>query len=134
MALLSQVFKADDVEEEKPMPADNYLCEITKSSIKPTKAGDGKRLLLTIKIIDGEFDGSTLFEGLNIENPNPKAVSIAKRQLKELCEALGVEELEDTAELHGIPFTANIRVKEASNGWPARNEVKQYMNADVYDS
>lgn len=133
MALLSAVFKADDIEEDKPMPAGNYLCEITKTGMKPTKAGDGTRLLLTIRIIDGEYDGNVVFEGLNIENPNPKAVSIAKRQLAQLMKAIDIEELEDTGELHGIPFTANIKVKEASGGWPARNEVNSYMNADVYE-
>lgn len=133
MALLSSIFKADDVVEDSLLPAGNYLCEITKSAIKETKAKTGKYLSLHISIIDGDHAGNLVFDNLNIENPNPKAVQIAKRKLKQLCEAISLDELEDTAELHGVPFTANIKVKDASGGWPAKNEVNSYMGADEYE-
>lgn len=135
MASLSGVFDINNVEDEdKLVPEGNYLCEITKSSIKPTKAGNGKRLLLTVKIVDGDYAGNVIFEGLNIENPNPKAVEIAHRQLKQLCTALGLEDgIEDSSELHGIEFCARIREKEAKDGWPARNEISRYMLAEEYE-
>ena len=133
MAMLGSIFKAEDVQEDQPVPAGEYLCQVVKSTIKPTKAGNGKRLILNIKIIEGEYADNVIFESLNIENPNPKAEQIAHRQLKQLCEAVEVTELEDTAELHGIDFVAKTKIQEAKDGWPAKCVVQTYMHADCYD-
>ena len=133
MAILSQVFNPNDIEEEVLPPSGNYLVEVTKSTIKKTKAGTGQYIALTMKVIDGDHEGFTLFDNINFDNPNPKAVAIAQRTLQQICVATGLEELEDTAEIHGIPMTVQCNLKPESGGWPAKLEVKKYMNADVYE-
>ena len=134
MAKLPSAFRHEDVKGDEPLPAGIYLCEITKSNVVPTKAGNGHRMVLTIKIIDCEYEGSVIFESLNIDNPNPRAVKIAQERLKSLCQVCDIDELEDTAELHGIPFTAKVQIKPATDGWEARNEVTSYHSPEVAEN
>ena len=71
-----------------------------------------------------------VFTNLNLVNPNQQAVEIAQRELASLCEACGLDEIEDSTELHGIPHYIKLAIKAADAQWPAKNIIKGYKAED----
>lgn len=142
MAELPDVFKADDHEgmaDFGSLPTgDVYLGEIVKSEVKKTKAGNGLRLNLQIKVIeskkeDEKYKGRIVFVGLNIKNPNSECVEISQRELTSICGVTGVDELEDSDELHDIPFGMKLGIEHGNEGFDDKNKVKKYMTEDEYN-
>lgn len=131
MALLSTTFSPSEAKklDFEPIPAGWYTAEIVKSSLKTTKSGEGKYIALTFKVTEGEFEGRFLFTNLNIVNKSDMAVRIAQSDLKAICEACNIDELEDTDELHNIPMGVKVTIKEETPQWPAKNELKAYEAA-----
>lgn len=128
MAQLPDVFQPDQesTTDFGVLPDDWYEAEIVKSLIKSTNAGDGKYISLTFRITDGENEGRFLFKNLNIVNKSDMAVKIAKSDLKKICNACGIDELEDTDDLHNIPMMVKTIIKPETAQWPAKNEIKDF--------
>ena len=122
-------FDANEVEPRKafdPLPAGKYVCVITESEEKETKAGTGSYLQLTIQLIEGEYESRKVWDRLNLNNPNDQAVAIARATLSALCRATNVMKLTDSSQLHDIPFVAKIaQVKNKESG-EIGNEIKGY--------
>lgn len=121
-------FDASQVEPSAPMepiPAGWYTMQVDGSEIKPLKDDKpGKRLVLDLKVVEGEYSGRHVFWGLNIENQSVAAQEIAQQQLSALCHAIQVIRLTDTNELHGKPFLAKVSLKKATDDYEANNDVK----------
>lgn len=132
MALLKNSFREEDAEDIsfEPVPAGNYQAQIVASDLKVTSTGTGEYISLTFEILDDEYAGRKIFCNLNIVNPNEQAVKIAKSQLKQICKATGIEELEDTQELHGIPMRLAVKVRPPKNGYDAQNVVNKVFSMD----
>lgn len=109
-----------------PLPEGSYQAVITRSDIKPTKAGTGNYIELEIQITDGEFSGRRLWERLNVDNPNKRAEDIAKAALGQLCAAVGVVDMDDTEQLHDIPFIVGVEIDRKE---PDRNRIVAYEPA-----
>lgn len=110
-----------------PIPAGQYIAQVTESEIKPTKNGTGQMLTLRWAILDGACKGRLVFDRINIANQNPQAEEIGQRQLSGLCHAIGVLQLADTSQLHGKPLTITVSIrKDASGQYGDSNEVKSY--------
>ena len=109
-----------------PVPPNKYVVAIVKSEYKTTKAKNGHYLQMDMKIQEGEYKGRTLFERLNLDNPNPTAVEIANKTLNTICDACGKFGVEDSDELHGIPMVATVVKTEATKTQPAGNDIKFY--------
>ena len=77
-------------------------------------------------MIDGEHQGRVIFTNLNLDNPNPKAVEIAQKDLAQICHAVGVMAPDDSTELHDKPLQAKVTIRPARDGYDAQNEVKGY--------
>jgi hypothetical protein len=109
-------FKASAIQVEDrtisrgPLPPGEYEVMIVKSDNRPTKAGNGSYLELEMHIISGEHTGRRHWERLNLDNPNLQTVKIAEEQLARLCVALGLDEVNDSAELHDKPFIAEFAI------------------------
>ena len=103
-----------------------FLAHITKSSIEATKKKDGKYIAFEITIIEGQYKGRKVWPKLNIINPNPVAVEIAQKELATICRACGKGIVQDTAELHSIPFKMKLKVVPAKGDYPAKNEPTGY--------
>ena len=133
MAQLPSVFNAKENEKMggfEPIPAGWYLAEVTKSEMKQTNAKTGHYLTCQFKVLEGEFTGRYLFNLMNLDNPNPVAVEIAQKELASMCEACGLDEIEDSTELHSIPMAVRVVIKPASGAYPPKNEIKAYKPAD----
>lgn len=84
-----------EVNEFTPIPAGDYEAIITAAEIKQTKDGRGKYLELTTEVQSGQHQGRRLWDRLNFDNPNPKAVAIAMQQLQQVCFATNVLEVNE---------------------------------------
>ena len=108
------------------VPAGVYNAQIVKTEIKPTKAGTGQLLKAQFKIIDGRFKGRIIFTQYNVANPNQTAVNISMKQIKTLCDAIGIVNFNDTNELHGKPMSIKVSVSPANPPYGESNEIKFY--------
>jgi len=127
MANLGSTFDATTIDPDKPfevLPPGHYTAQIVASETRVTKDGQGQFLLLTIDILDGPYQGRKLFERLNLINANPQTVEIAQRALSAICHATGRLQVQDSEELHLIPFTAVVQVQPPKNGYGESNKVR----------
>jgi hypothetical protein len=126
MAYLGQTFNASEHEawgERKkiePVPRGRYLSQIIASEIVQTRAGNGQRLAFTLDILDGQYAGRKLFDGINLVNPSKAAVEVGRSRLAMICNALEVHVLDDSSDLHLRPFWAHVEIKAD------RNEISFY--------
>lgn len=127
MAQFQNPFDATSVAPREAMdvlPDGEYPVVIDASEWKQTKAGTGAYLELTLQVTDGAHKGRKLWDRLNLQNPNQTAVDIAQQTLSAICHATGVMKVSDSAQLHGIPMSARVKVRQGDNG--PSNEVKGY--------
>ena len=125
-------FDATDIPTESPreaLPAGDYPVVITDSLVKTSKAG-GNYLELTLQVLDGPYANRLTWDRITLDNANPTAAEIGKRQLSQVCHAVGVLQVQDSAQLHGIPLIARLKYKVDEKYGP-KNEVGGYrpMNA-----
>lgn len=116
------------------IPTGLYPVMITKSEEKPTKAGNGSYIEFEMTVQGGEFAGRKVFDRLNTNNPNPKAVEIAYSTLSAICHVTNRLQMTDTTQLHGIPFIAVVS-KLPRDDQPSQmtNEVKGYKDINGND-
>jgi hypothetical protein len=127
-------FDANDVEpagEFEPIPAGKYVAVITKSEIKPTKAGDGRYLELTFQITEGEYKNRLLWDRLNLDNPNAQAVHIARAELSAICRAVEVMAPKDSVELHDLPLVVSVKCKKREDNGEITNEIRGYSKREA---
>lgn len=118
--------KAEPMEERTLVPEGEYLFQIVKSEVVPNKKKTAERLNIQAKILKGEFKGNIVFIGLNWGHPSQQAQAISDREFKSICDAVekGDQEIEDTEELHGIPFVGTIEHSAPSDPFQENGETK----------
>jgi hypothetical protein len=127
-------FDANQVEPTtnfEPLPAGKYLAVITDSEEKPTKAGTGHYLQLTFEIMEGPHQGRNVWARLNLDNPNPKAVEIARAELSAVCRAVGVLAPTDSVELHNLPLVIHVKCKKREDTDEVTNEIRGYARRET---
>jgi hypothetical protein len=120
-------FDANTVEPDVgfiPVPAGEYDAVIESSEMKQTKAKTGHYLNVEFKILNGKQQNRKIFEKLNLDNPNEKAVQIAKGTLSAICRAVGIMTPKDSSELHGKPMRITVKVKDGGEFGMQNNIVK----------
>lgn len=135
MAFLGAQFDPNTVppsQDFTPLPSGEYPAIITDSEMKPTKNSTGHYLELTFQVIDGPSKGRLVWARLNLDNPNAKAVEIAKRDLSAICHAAGiVQAITDSQQLHNRPLVIRVEfVPAGPNRQRDGNEVKGYKRMD----
>lgn len=125
-------FNAEQVKPQDdftPIPAGDYIAQITESEIKATKSGTGQMLTLRWQVLDGQFKGRLVFDRINIINQNPTAQQIGQSQLSSICRAVGVMQLADSVQLHNRPAIISVKVRKDET-YGDGNEVKAYKPAN----
>lgn len=115
---------ADSTNE--PLPAGKYDVVVDDAELVPTKAGTGQMVRMAMTVTGPTHRGRKIWDRLNIDNPNPKAVEIAQRRLAQIAKALGKAGIDDTDELVGVKLKVTVKVREASGGYEASNDVSGY--------
>jgi len=120
----------------EPIPNGQYKAMVENSEMKTTKAGTGKFLAVTFKILEGEFEGRLVFENMNLVNPNPKCVEIGKQALLGLQAATGKINPTDSAQMHLIPIIIVVKVVKTDypNIGDMGNQIKGYKKIGVGSS
>lgn len=113
-----------------PIPNGDYLCIITASEMKPTKAGDGAYLELELEVLDGPAKGRKLWDRLNLNNSNDTTVKIAKGTLSAICRAVGVLQPKDSCDLHDLPMLVKVACKKRDDTDELTNSVKGYKRRE----
>lgn len=117
-----------------PVPSDNYTVMITKSEEKPTKKQDGSYIELELSIQQGQYKGRKVYDRLNIKNTNETAVTIAYSTLSAICHVTGRLNIQDTAQLHNVPFQAVVvKVERKDQPGTFSNEVRGYKDVNGKD-
>ena len=127
-------FDANAVEpttEFDPVPAGKYLAVIAASEMKATKSGKGSYLELQFQIIEGEYANRNVWARLNLDNPNPQAVQIARAQLSAVCRAVGVMTPKDSCELHNLPLVIDVKCKKRKDTDEITNEIKGFHKKEA---
>ncbi|MFM2005562.1 MAG: hypothetical protein RLZZ09_1217 [Pseudomonadota bacterium] len=127
MADFGHTFDASQVEpntEYEVLPPGKYLAQIVNSEMRPTKDGLGAYLFLEIDILEGQYQGRKLFDRLNLSNPNTTAVEIAQRTLSSICRAVGRLQVNNSEQLHLLPFIADVRVRPPKGEYGESNTIR----------
>lgn len=123
-------------EAPEAIPAGWYIAQMIESEMKPTSNGQGAYLATVYQVLEGKYKGAKLFDRINLQNSNPTAVEIGYRQLSAICHAVGVIQVEDSAQLHNRPLGVKVSLRAAGPGadgkhYDASNEVKGYKAASA---
>jgi len=128
MVQLIQPFNAQQYDPSQSvggLPIGKHPVVIESSEFKANAKNDGGYLQLNLKIIDGPQTGTIGAYRLNLYHSNQQTVEIAHRQLSAVCHVIGVFNVQDTAQLHNIPFMVEVGPQKND---PQYTEVKR-----VYD-
>lgn len=113
---------------QDPVPAGWYNTVIDQSELKPTKDATGHYLEIRHNIIDGAHAGKKIYGRLNLRNANPTAQEIGYKQLSAVCHAVGVLQVQNSAQLHNIPLKIKVKLRAASGDYEASNEIVSWKN------
>lgn len=94
-----------------PVTPGEYQASIVDSGLDKKDNGT-EQLKLVYKINGGQFDGRQLSQWYTVACANQVGVDIGMRQLKGVCEALGVPGFRDTQELHGKSLVIKVGVRK----------------------
>lgn len=100
------------------LPVGRHPVVIIGSEIRPNKDNTGGMLVLELGIIDGPHKGTTGPYRLNLYNNSQKAAEIAHKQLSAICHVTGVFKVDDSAQLHNIPFMVEVGEQPKSDSNP----------------
>lgn len=125
-------FDASSVEPDtgfETVPAGWYNVAMDESTMKPTKDGAGAYLECRFDILDGQYKGRKLFARYNVKNANAQAVEIAYKQLSAVAHAVGVLNVQDSEQLHGIPLKLKVKIRKDRTGeYEDQNDVVSAKN------
>jgi len=107
------------------IPAGSYEAVITDSEMKATTTG-GEMLVLSLQILNGEYQNRKVWDRLNLKNKSDTAVQIAKGTLSSICRAVGVMTPKDSSELHNKPMLIKIAIQPAKGEYGESNTIKSY--------
>lgn len=111
-----------------PVPENWYNLIADESEIKPAANNPNNAYLkVRFAVMDGEFAGRKIFKNFNIKNDNPVAQQIGYSELSALAHAVGVLLVQDSQQLHGIPFKGHVKVRAGQPKNP------QDPNGEKYD-
>ena len=123
----TEEFKTVETQSFEPVPAGEYILQVTTAELKQTKSGTGLMVNVCFDIIGPEYQGRKIFQNFNIRNDNTVAENIGKQQLKALTVAAGITaDLRDTDQLLGATVKAGVVIKPAKDGYEASNNIKSY--------
>ena len=93
------------------IPAGTYEAVVCNSESRPMKSGNGMGFNFEFEIISGEQKGRKVFAWITFEHrTSPDAQRIGREQLSAMCRAVGVTQLNDTAQLHNLPMMITVAI------------------------
>lgn len=135
----NQVFgnfdQVDETDNFAPIPNAEYDLRILKPELKATAAGTGQYVSINFMVAGGQFDNRMIFEKFNVANPNPAAVEIGLRVLKQLFISAGMQAMGEISwsmieQLEGRICRGRVSTKTES-GYDPKNVIKAFLAPNV---
>jgi len=117
----------DDVPDQfQQLPGGVYTCTVEKVEQQPTKDGTGQKVVVELKVSEGEFAGRPIFDHIGISKGKPT-------QLKRLCMAAGVQVGSSGLDLTDLlGKTVQVRTKVATYTDKESGEIKETSRLGDY--
>lgn len=113
------------------LPPGWYIAQVSESDIVPLNSGNGQALKMTFDILSEQGRGRKVWARLNIQHTNPKAETIAQQQLRELCDSIGIVQMQDTVELHNKPVQIRVKIRKSEDPqYEDSNEISGFKSVD----
>lgn len=131
MAYIGETLSLDTLptpDNFEPLPAGNYVVEVIESDVVDTKTGLGRQMKLTLKVVEGDFDGRRVWANIMVRHQNETAQRIGQQVIASLISAAGIGPIDNTEDLHGIPVIAKVVIEHDKSGqFEPRNTVKGFL-------
>tara|TARA_R100000657_G_C4626242_1_gene75256 strand:- start:113 stop:541 length:429 start_codon:yes stop_codon:yes gene_type:complete len=115
-------FSFDTSDIESGLIPDGTVLKVSVVDSDIVERDWGLRMPVTVEVLEGQWQGTRISDGYNIKHHKPKVQAIGQKQLKRLCEAVGVERFKDTHELHGKPFMLTVKIEAGTGGYDDSNK------------
>ena len=111
------------------LPVRQYVAQIVEASIQQPNSGDGYYLALTWKIIEGDYEGRQVWQRITYLHSSEQAQTIGRKTLKDLCDALGVNEQVKDAEVFLFkPVLIRLGIERDKQGvYPDKNRISRIL-------
>ena len=111
------------------LPVREYVAQVVEASIQQPNSGDGYYLALTWKIIEGDYEGRQVWQRITYLHSSEQAQTIGRRTLKDLCDALGVNEQVKDAEVFLFkPVRIRLGIERDKQGvYPDKNRISRIL-------
>lgn len=109
-----------------PVPPGKYTMIVSNSDLKFKKDSQtDKFVAVEHTIVEGPYKDRKVFQNFSLWHTN----DFGRKLFGQLVRACGKMKLQsgDTAELHGIPFVADVTVRPAKDGYRASNAISEYV-------
>ena len=135
MASLGQTFDVQSLPEGDggdyaPLPEGWYTCQIDSAVLTPTRDGTGEYIKMRYNITGPTHQGRVVFGNINLRNKSDKAEQIGLQQLRELLTAIGLSSVNDTDQLCGHNLSIKLKIKPATEQYPAGNDVRGFKASE----
>lgn len=131
-AMEDYVFSVSEVQDDgggdfELLPVGDYTAQATKVGKTMTQADNGDWYYdVAFEIIDGAKKGRLVFGKFHLNNQNPKAVEISRREYARLHTAVGLAGSRNPVEVLNRPLIVKVGVEKGSNGFADKNQIKGY--------
>jgi hypothetical protein len=132
----------DTIRGADPLPKAVYPMNIIGSDVKGTKDSSGSYVEFIFEVSDGPHAKRRVYYNITFSNRNQDAVNIGHRELRTLCQAVGVLNIDvqvggNLLNLHGQFFWGAVGFEKQSaedkaQGYSQKNDMRNYHAAADY--
>ena len=94
----------------------NFIIDLFQVLTKDGKPNHLCAPICVCSVMDGPHKGRKVFIGLNIRHTNIQTMEIANRELTSIAQAVGLPYIQDTQQLHNMPFKGRVKTIGDANG------------------
>jgi hypothetical protein len=112
-----------------PLPQGWYEFVVEKIEVRANKANTGSYLEVTLAVDENhhpDFAGRKAWDRLNVFHQQEKTAKIARGRYRQLQESAGKPLSQETDDLIGSRVLAKLKVRAATEQYPASNDVDGY--------
>lgn len=121
MPMMSKPFNAGVARKRTLIPDGVYAAVIVATDVRVEgEAADEETLVVQMEVALGENEKRQVFESFRLNHPSTPVREIAEKALVQALEAMGIDELTDTDELHGKQMAVRVTTQTSAN-YPPRN-------------
>lgn len=117
------------------IPAGDYPAEIVDAAIRPPNNGDGLMLALVWALNQGPYEGRKIFQNLCFKHSKQQTQDIARKQIKDICDALGIVEIVTDPEVFKFkPAKVRVVIESDKTGrYDDSNRIKRVTRLEDGD-